>query len=38
MWNVYFIEVLKMAENSRDERREEDLKSFERYELNPNIT
>jgi hypothetical protein len=35
MWDVYFTAVLKMAEESREERRQEDLKSFEKYQLNP---
>jgi len=35
MWDVYFTTVLKMAEESREKRRKEDLTSFEKYELNP---
>lgn len=35
MWEVYFNEVLKMAEETREERREEDLELFKRFNLNP---
>lgn len=35
MWEVYFNEVLKMAEETREERRKEDLELFEKYNLNP---
>ncbi len=35
MWEVYFNAVLKMAEETREERRKEDLELFERFNLNP---
>lgn len=35
MWEVYFNTVLKIAEETREERREDDLKLFQKYNLNP---
>lgn len=35
LWEVYFNAVLNMAEESREERRKEDLESFDRFNLNP---
>jgi hypothetical protein len=35
LWEVYFNAVLNMAEVSREERRKEDLESFNRFNLNP---
>jgi hypothetical protein len=35
MWEVYFNEILKIAENTREERKKEDLNSFNRFNLNP---
>jgi hypothetical protein len=35
MWEVFFSSVLEMAENTRDERRKEDLASFAEHKLDP---
>ncbi|MFW9873166.1 MAG: L-2-amino-thiazoline-4-carboxylic acid hydrolase [Candidatus Thorarchaeota archaeon] len=35
MWEVYFNEVLKMAEKTRQERRKEELELFEKFSLSP---
>lgn len=35
LWEVYFNAVLNMPEESREERRKEDLESFDRFNLNP---
>jgi hypothetical protein len=35
MWSVYFKAVLDMAEKSREERRKEDLASFDKFNLTP---
>jgi len=35
MWEVYFNEVLKMAEENREDRKKEDLDSFDKFKLNP---
>ncbi|MFX1480239.1 MAG: L-2-amino-thiazoline-4-carboxylic acid hydrolase, partial [Promethearchaeota archaeon] len=35
MWEVYFNEVLNMAENTRQERRKEELELFEKFSLSP---
>ena len=35
LWEAYFNAVLNMAEESREERRKEDLESFDRFNLNP---